>query len=470
MWKWLIGICLAVVLGLGLGGYFISQTEGFADLVASFGGGEKPVEVRLGKVEKGSVIRTVNAPGSIEPKTKVQISAQVAARVTALPFREGERVKKGDVVVRLDSRDLVAALESTQASKKAEEARLEGAKASLARSQSELERQKQLASTGDASKSALEAAESEFRRAKSQVDSSTQNIEIARANIARAQKDLENTEIVAPFDGLVTKLTVEVGELVLVGTFNNAASVIMEIADLDVMLLKARVDEANVAPVKAGQKAKVFINAFRGRTFDGNVDRVGLKRIVDRDGTGYYEVEILVLKPADTLLYSGLTANTDIEVETFADVLKVPSQAIVDRKLDDLPKEFASSPSVDKTKSFARVLFTYKDGKATPVPVSVGPSDLTHTVLLSGIEEGTTIITGPFKALADLKGGKKVAEEGTLKKKKDGDKSAPPSAADEKKPDDKKADDKKQHETKPQETKPEEKKSADAPAAPRSGN
>ncbi len=419
MWKWLIGLGLAIVIGLGMGGFFIARSEGFAELMATFSGGEKPVEVRLGKIEKGSVIRTVNAPGSVEPKTKVQISAQVAARVTALPFREGERVKKGDVVVRLDSRDLVAALESTQASKKAEEARLEGAQATLVRSVNELERQKSLAATGDASKSALENAESEYLRAKSQVDSSTQNIEIARANIARARKDLENTEIVAPFDGVVTKLTVEVGELVLVGTFNNAASVIMEIADLDVMLLKARVDEANVAPVKAGQKARVFINALRGRTFDGNVDRVGLKRIVDRDGTGYYEVEILVQKPADTLLYSGLTANTDIEVETFADVLKVPSQAVVDRKLDDLPKEFANSAAVDKTKSFARVVFTYKDGKAAPVPVSVGPSDLTHTVLLSGAEEGATIITGPFKVLADLKDGKKVAEEGTLKKKKD---------------------------------------------------
>ncbi|MFN0012764.1 MAG: efflux RND transporter periplasmic adaptor subunit [Phycisphaerales bacterium] len=419
MWKWLIAISLAIVGGLSIGGYFISKTEGFADLVASFGGGEKPQEVRLGKVEKGSVIRTVNAPGSIEPKTKVQISAQVAARVTALPFREGERVKSGDVVVRLDSRDLVAALESTQASKKAEEARLEGAKASMTRADAELARQRKLMESGDASKSALETAENEYLRAKSQVDSSTQNIEIARANIARAQKDLENTEIVAPFDGVITKLSVEVGELVLVGTFNNAGSVIMEIADLDVMLLKARVDEANIAPVKAGQKSKVFINAFRGRTFEGNIDRVGLKRIIDRDGTGYYEVEILVQKPSDTLLYSGLTANTDIEVETFADVLKVPSQAVVDRKLDDLPKSAAESPFVDKTKSFARVIFTFTDGKVTPVPVSVGPSDLTHTVLLGGIEEGTQIITGPFKVLADLKEGKKVAEEGTLKKKKD---------------------------------------------------
>lgn len=418
MWKWLLVLFVAVAGGLGVAGYFVSRTEGFNELLASFNSRDRAPEARFDKVERGTVVRTVNAPGTIEPKTKVQISAQVAARVTALPFREGDRVKKGDVVVRLDSRDLVAALESTQASKKAEEARLDGAKAALARSDSELQRQRKLATTGDASKSALEAAESEFLRSKSQVDSSTQNIEIARANIARAQKDLENCEIVAPFDGLVTKLTVEVGELVLVGTFNNAASVIMEIADLDVMLLKARVDEANVAPVKAGQKAKVFINAYRGRTFEGSVDRVGLKRIVDRDGTGYYEVEILVKKPGDTLLYSGLTSNTDIEVETLEGVLKVPSQAVQDRKLDDLPKEVADSPIIDRTKAFARVVFAIKDGAVKAMPVSVGSSDLTHTVVLAGLDEGEQIVSGPFKVLQDLRDGKKVVEEGTYKKKR----------------------------------------------------
>lgn len=410
-------IFLTCVAGCGVGGYYVSRSEQVMEFLQNLRPQDKPLEVRIGGVEKGKLVRTVNSPGAIEPKTKVQISAQVSARITALPFREGDTVKTGDVVVKLDSRDLAAALESAQASQRSEEARLEGAKASLARAEQELTRQRELSKNGDSARSVLENAESEFLRAKSQAEASTHAIEIARANISRAQKDLENAEIRAPFDGIITKLNAEVGELVVVGTLNNAGSVIMEIADLNVMLLKARVDESNVAPIKAGQKAKVFINAFRGRTFEGTVDRVGLKRQVDRDGTGYYEVEILVKKPEDQLLYSGLTANCDIEVETFYDILKVPSQAVVDRKLDDLPKELVDgNPFIDRTKAFARVVYQIVDGKAKATPVAVGTSDLTHTILTGGVEENQQIVVGPFKVLGDLREGRKLADEMLSKK------------------------------------------------------
>lgn len=407
---------VACVTGCGVGGYFIAQSPAIRDWVLSMRPGEKPLEVRLGKVEKGRLVRTVNAPGSIEPKTKVQISAQVSARITSLPFREGQTVKTGEIVVKLDSRDLQAQLESAQASERAEKARLEGAESALAWAKQELDRREALAKTGDAAKSQLESARNDYLRAKSQVDSAAQSIEIARANIVRARKDLENAEIRAPFDGIITKLNVEEGELVLVGTMNNAGSVIMEIADLNTMLMKARVDEANVAPIKAGQAAKVFINAHRGRSFEGTVDRVGLKRQIDRDNTGYYEVEILLKKPDGELLYSGLTANTDIEVESFYDVLRLPSQAVVDRRIDDLPLELRDHPLIDKTKAFARVVFAIDNGTAKAIPVSVGSSDLTHSIILGGLEDGQDVITGPFKVLVDLKADRKVMNEADKKK------------------------------------------------------
>jgi len=381
--------------------------------------GEKQTEVRIGKVLKGNLVKTVNAPGSIEPKTKVQISAQVAARVVALPFREGDNVKAGDVVVRLDSRELLAILESSQASKRSDEARLESARASMMLSEQEVNRQRELAKTGDTARSRLESAESDFLRAKANVEASIHGIAAAEANMQRARKDLENCEIEAPFAGVVTKLNVEVGELVLVGTFNNAGSVIMEIADLNVMIMKARVDEANIAPVKKGQGSRIFINAFKGIEFKGMVDKVGLKRIVDRDGTGYYEVEILVDRPTDTLLRSGLQANADVEVETLYDVLRVPTQAVVDRRVDELPKELAEGTVIDKTKAFARVIYTIEDGKAKAVPVSSGSSDLTHTVLLAGATENADVIIGPFKVLQELRDGRKVIDEVEAKKLKD---------------------------------------------------
>ena len=199
-------------------------------------------------------------------------------------------------------------------------------------------------------------------------------------------------------------------------------------ADLNVMIMKARVDEANIAPVKKGQGSRIFINAFKGTEFKGMVDKVGLKRIVDRDGTGYYEVEILVDRPADTLLRSGLQANADVEVETLYDVLRVPTQAVVDRRVDELPKELAESTVIDKTKAFARVIYTIEDGKAKAVPVSSGSSDLTHTVLLAGGTENVDVITGPFKVLQELRDGRKVIDEVEAKKIKDAKDSKEPKA------------------------------------------
>jgi HlyD family secretion protein len=178
----------------------------------------------------------------------------------------------------------------------------------------------------------------------------------------------------------------------------------MEIADLSVMLLKARVDEANISPVKDGQTARVYVNAFRDVTFTGKVENVGLKRQVGTDNTVYFETDILLEVPPGTLLRSGLTANADIEVETFRDVMTVPSQAVLDRAIDELDsKVVEGNPLVDRAKKFTRVVFVMRDGKARAVPVKIGASDLTSTVILAGLKESDEIVIGPFKALIALK-------------------------------------------------------------------
>lgn len=449
MWKWLIAVLVVLALACGTGGFFLMKSGGAKSLMQGFGGGEHFPEVRLEKVVRGDLTRTVNAPGSIEPKTKVSISAQVSARILALPFREGDSVKKGDVIVRLDSRDLAAALESAQAGLKGEQARLEGAKATLAQLESEVRRSRDLFKSNDVAQADLDRAEMEYLRAATSVRASEQSIEIARANIARAERDLDNCTITSPQDGTITKLNNEVGELVL-GTFNNQGAVIMEIADLSVMILKARVDEVNISPVTAGQNARIFINAIPGKTYEGRVERVGLKRLVDRDQTGYFEVEILVNKPEGEILKQGLTANTDIEVETLRDVIKVPSQSVVDRRVDELPKEVADANlALGQRKAFARIIYKVTDleekpeattvkvaaagegagasaAPAQPVkkktratPVVIGSSDLTHTVVLQGMSEGDLIVTGPYKSLVALKHDETVVDESTVVKKKD---------------------------------------------------
>lgn len=415
MWKWLLGVLLVFLLAVGAGGYMFMTSPKFAQMRTKFSNKPKMTEVRLTSAEKGSLVRTVSAPGSIESETAVKISAQVSAKVTALPFREGNDVKKDDVIVRLDSRDLQANLESAQAQERSEEARLSGAEAALERARQDVERQRALAASRDVAPQVLEAAEAAYRQSLSSVEATKQSIEITKANIRRAERDLENTTIRSPLDGTITGLNTEVGEQVL-GTFNNAGTVIMEIADLTTMIVKARVDESMVAPVKEGQKARVYINMYPDKIFHGEVKLVGLRNILATDGTRYVEVEIaLQLEPGDRLR-TGLTANVDIEVETLYDVVKVPSQAVVDRRLDDLPKEIQESPLIDKTKPFTRVVFLLQDGKSKAIPVNTGASDLTHTVITRGLDSGTKVISGPFKVLVDMKDGKEVAEEGTVPK------------------------------------------------------
>ena len=404
MWKWLLAICVVVLLALSGGGFYLYSSGMAKEWIEKFQPSAGGTEVRLGKVEKGNLVRTISAPGQIEPKTKVEISSQVSARILALPFRENQIVKKGDVVIRLDAEDLAALLAASKATLKSEEARLEGARAGYANAQSELARRRELAKNRDISASELEQIETEFLRSESLLRQAEFAIDIARAEIQRRQKDLDNSTITAPMDGIITKLDAEVGETVVVGTLNNPGSIIMEIADLSVMLLKARVDEANISPVKDGQTARVYVNAFRDVTFTGKVENVGLKRQVGSDNTVYFETDILLEVPPGTLLRSGLTANADIEVETFRDVMTVPSQAVLDRAIDELDsKVVEGNPLVDRAKKFTRVVFVMRDGKARAVPVKIGASDLTSTVILAGLKENEEIVIGPFKALIALK-------------------------------------------------------------------
>ncbi|MEL6740550.1 MAG: efflux RND transporter periplasmic adaptor subunit [Planctomycetota bacterium] len=320
MLKWLIGIVLVLVVLGGAGGVVAMQSGA---LERFRGGGEdKGVEVIVEAAELGKLTRTVSAPGSVEPRALVQISSQVSAEVLALPFREGDLVRRGDVVVRLDPQDLEARLNSAQAQLRAEEARLIGSEASLINARLEYQRWERLLETGDATATEVEAAEARYKQAESNKLALEAGIEQARAGIDQVDEDIANTVIESPMDGIITVLNAEVGETVIVGTTNNAGSVIMEIADLGEMILEAQIDETNIAPVREGQPATIYINAYPDREYRGNVRRIGLKRQVSASGTGIFEVEILLEEISeDDRLYSGMTASTDIAVEEFFDVV-----------------------------------------------------------------------------------------------------------------------------------------------------
>ncbi len=416
MWKWILLLVVVFALAIGAGVFAFTQA-GMGDGASfdfSFGRGSgdgvgKPVRVE--PAATGDLIRTVSAPGSIEPQTLVQISSQVSAKVLAVPFREGETVGKDEVILRLDPQNLVAQLDSARASLRSEEARLDGAKADLINARLAYERLQQLVETGDAPQSELDAAEATYLRARSQQKVIEASIQIAQANIDRVEKDLENTVIASPIDGTVIAMNTEVGETVIVGTTNTPGSVVMEIGDLASMIVKAQIDETNIAPVEVGQAATVFINAYDDEEFRGRVVKIGRKRQVSSSGTGFFVVEIaLELEEGRTLL-SGLTASVDIEVEPFFDVVKVPSQAVLDRRVEDLPTEFRDHPLIDREKTFTTVVYRMIEGKSVVTPVRVGPSDLTDTVIEEGLDAGEIIVVGPYRELEGLKHDQAIRDE-----------------------------------------------------------
>lgn len=389
--------------------------------------GETGTPVRLEEVRVGDLVRTVTAPGMVEATTRVSVSARISALITELPLDEGDPVRRDDLLVKLDDADLLAQLRSAEASLKAEEARLAGAQANHINAVSEWERQQALYATDDVSRSALENAEASMKRAESELLAAEAGIEMARANIARVREDLRYTEIKSPINGTITKLNAEVGEIVVTGTMNNAGTVIMEVADLNEMIVKAEVDESDISDVRIGQRARVFLNAYEGQQYEGTVQRIALQRTTARDGSDVFLVEILLNTGGQTLR-EGLTGSVDIEVETLSGAMLVPSQAVLDVRVDELPIDIArDNPAVDRNKTFARVVYLLEEGKAVAKPVRVGPSDLRTTALLAGVDAGSRVVIGPYKSLLALNHGMDIRED---KPEADGEGVAPAEGGD----------------------------------------
>jgi HlyD family secretion protein len=412
--------------------------------------------VRVEHAQRGELLEFVSAPGEIEPKTKVEISAKLSARIIDLPYDEGARVTHGDpdanppvpasVLVSLDAKDLESQLLSAQAGRSAqaaqtevEKARIAGQKASLVgleaslkQAERDLKRQKGLLETQDISQATFDQTKLKLDDLKAQYSAAKHtlqagelnlvvlqhNLEAADARISQAEEALSYTTITSPIDGVVTRLNAEVGEVVIYGTMNNPGTVIMEVADLSAMLVVAQVDEADVGKLKVGQKATVHVDAFPDHPFTGVVDSIALAHTMSRTMTKYYRTEIL-LDTADWKLHSGLTAHVDIETRKHADVLKVPTQAVMGREVDSLPLEIReNSPHVDTAKAYATVVYRYVDGKAVVTPVKIGQSDLTHTIILLGITEEDKIVVGPYKELEDIKHDQNIRDEREVESKK----------------------------------------------------
>jgi HlyD family secretion protein len=380
-------------------------------------------EVRMSEVKQGVLVESVSAPGVVEPKRKVDVSAEVSARIMELPAREGARVKKGDVLVRMDGRDLQAALASVEARRDGERFRLEAERSRIAGSRQNLENVRALLSrtqalhdTGDVSRQQLDDVVARARDIESQVQAAEKTIAqlerslaASEATVEQSREAVRRTVIISPIDGIVTFLRAEVGELAVVGIMNSPGTLIMTVADLGAMHLNAKVAETDIARVAVGQDAKTYVNAYKDEPFEGKVSEIALQRTVEKDGTGSFKV-LVNLDLQGRQIFSGLTGNVDIDIARQEGLL-VPSQAVVERPVNDLPESVQSSPLVQRNRRVTPVVFRVVDGKAVVTPVSTGPSNLTDTLVKEGLKAGETIVTGPYRALEKLKDGEVVQKE-----------------------------------------------------------
>ena len=434
-----IVIVVLLVVAAGIGAVIRYKIKGL----------NKSTIVRIEHPQRGELIEFVSAPGEIEPKTKVEISAKVSARIIKLPYEEGDTVTCGDpnanppvpasVLVRLDAKDLETRLTSAEAGRAAQVAQIEVEKAriasqkanlagldvSLKQAERDLERQKGLLESKDIAQATFDQAQAKYDELKSQFEAAKHtlesarlnldvlkhNLEVADAGIEQAREAMSHTVITSPIDGVVTLLEAEVGEMVIMGTMNNPGTVIMVVGDLSQMLLVAQVDEADVGKIAVGQKATVKVQAFPDEEFKGVVDTIALTHRMSTTGTKYFRTEIL-LEGDVRKLYSGLTAHVDIETTKHENVLNLPSQAVLGIEIDSLPLEIReNSPDIDKAKTYAPVVYRYNDGKAVVTPVQIGQSNLTHTIIKSGITEKDKIVVGPYKVLESIKHDQLIQDE-----------------------------------------------------------
>ncbi|MCD6405880.1 MAG: efflux RND transporter periplasmic adaptor subunit [Planctomycetes bacterium] len=444
---WIItGVVLAIVV-LGLAGLALKSKGG---------SGPQGEELRIENPSGEDLVEFINAPGEVQPRTKVAISAKVMARIVDIPVEEGQAVTKGDpnahppveasVLLRLDAADLTAALRSAEARRSAQAAQieveklrlagegasLEGINASCGKAELDLKRCRELVKSGDMTQSDLDAAQSTYDELKARLiaaghslEAAEKNIEVLRhsleaadAEIARARDAVGYTTITSPINGVVTRINAEVGELVVTGTMNNPGTVIMEVADLSQMLLVVQVDEVDIGAVKVGQQAVVRIHTYADEQFEGVVESIALTHDISAGGAKYFKVKIL-LDTRGRRIYSGLTADVDIQTKTHSGILKVPSQAVLGCEVDELPLVIRdNNPCVDRRKTFATVVYRFIDGEAVVTPVTTGASDLTHTVIRAGISADDRIIVGPYKVLESLKHEQKVQDEREAEKRR----------------------------------------------------
>jgi HlyD family secretion protein len=433
--------------------------------------GKNVVTVQTGKTQRQDLATVVSASGEIKPKTYVNIGANAFGKITHLYVKEGDHVKRGQLLAQLEnvqsSADVnanEASLQAAQTDSLAAEAGLNTAQADLLRAQADYDRNKldwsraqNLFKDGLISKSdfdsrrnawatadaGLTQATARVAQAKAQNDSASRHIAQAKATLTHYTDLLRKTTYPAPFDGVITNLPVREGETVVIGIQNAQGSTLMTIADMSVITAEVKVDETDIVNVRLGQPADVTIDAIPKKIFHGKVTEIGNNAIVRSSGlstsqqtTASEEAKdfkvVVTLSDAPQDLRPGLSTTAKVTTATRSNALSIPIQALTLRTKDQIDAQnnppgsvHAAEPttkdvaSKNKKDDEVQGVFVIRNKKAMFIPVATGITGTTDIEVLEGLKEGDEVITGSYKVLRTLRPGSSVKVDNKAPKKED---------------------------------------------------
>jgi HlyD family secretion protein len=400
-------------------------------LVSASAKREKGVEVRFEKVGRRDLVAAVTASGKIQPKKKVDVSADITGRITRIGVREGDYVQRGQFLLQIDPTIYEANLQRAQAALSSAEAGAVQARANRDQSQRALQRTKELRDQNPnlISPEQLEQAQTAFEIAEANSTASTHMVEQARAAFREARDQLAKTHLTAPMAGRITRLAVEEGEVAVPGTFSRETGLLLTISDLSVIQVKVQVDETDVVRLHLADSVEVTIDAFPDTTFVGRVSKVSDSAILtaassiagQNDRAVDYEVEITLANPPQDVR-PDLSATARIITDTRKQSLAIPIIALTVRENTPVTTEQsrgaaagqpAATPApagaaAETKKKETEGVFVVSNGVATFRPVKVGIAGEEHFEVLDGVKEGDTIVAGPYQAIRDLKEGTHV--------------------------------------------------------------
>jgi HlyD family secretion protein len=396
--------------------------------------GPKATEVRVEAVAKRDLVASVTASGQVQPRTKVNLSADITGRIVRLAVKEGDMVREGQFLLEIDPRQFEGSVQRTEAALASARAAVAQAKASYDQAQRSYQRSADIRKTnpGLISEEQLEQLRTTAEVNKELLSAAQHQVDQNAASLKDAKWQLSRTTILAPMSGRITRLNVENGETAIQGTLNKDAATLLTISDMSVLETKVKVDETDVARIAIGDSAIVQVDAFPDTTFLGKVVKISNSSVKAAGATGTstdqaidYEVTIqLVNAPKDTR--PDFSATAKIITDTRKSVLSIPIIALTVRENEELQNKDTAVAMGGKTaptkqvgkKDVEGVFVVAADNKVSFRPVKVGIAGEKYFEVVNGLKEGDKIVGGTYQAIRELKDGALVKEAAAKDAKK----------------------------------------------------